>query len=157
VTNQNIQIIQLGPMRVAIISAYGVSPEKEAWRKLIAHADLKKLIKNRNEHSVFGFSNSRPSPANSEFAYVFWVKVGLGFEPEKPLRIIDFSGGPYAVTRCLIQDADYQKRWKEWKALNDWCKNQRIGAGHHQTLEKYIRMDDEFENLILDLYYPIIY
>lgn len=154
---QDIQIIRLGPMRVASIMAHGTFPEKEAWRKLIAHRDLKNLINNRNEHPVFGFSNRQPSGVSSEFDYEIWVKTGPEFEPEEPLPIIDFPGGLYAVTRCLIGDIDYLKRYRKWKNLINRCKNKEFRPGYHQSLEKFINLDSEFQNLVLDLYYPIIY
>lgn len=155
--NRNIQIVRLGPMRVASIHTFGLSPEKEAWRNLAARADLKDLLKNRNEHPVFGFNNSLPSTSNPKYGYEIWIKIDPEFEPEGPVRVIDFPGGPYAVTRCMTEGIDYQGKIHNWNDLQDWCKNKHINPGYHQALEKFIDVGIELGGPVLDLYYPIIY
>jgi len=50
-----------------------------------------------------------------------------------------------------------KRKINEWHNLSEWCKNQNIKPGYHQALEKFITRDDKLKNMILDLYYPIIY
>ena len=155
--NQNIQIIRLGPMRVASVSAFGYSPEAEAWMKLKIHAEPKGWLKDRNEHPVFGFSNGSSSALNDKFGYELWIKVDSEVEPEGEMRIFEFPGGPYAVLRRHVKSLEDVRKVSPWQDLEELCRNRNIKPGYHQYLEKFVSFDDRFENLILDLYYPIIY
>ncbi len=154
---QKIQIVRLAPMRVASLRAFGRYPERDAWECLMEWAGSQGLLKNRNEHPVFGFNNSRPTRANDQFGYEIWLKVGPEIEPEGPIKIIDFPGGPYAVARCGVRSLHDKKTVNGWKNLGEWCKNNSYKAGYHQALEKFVTHDDRLENLILDLFYPILY
>jgi DNA gyrase inhibitor GyrI len=155
--NSNIQIVRLGPMRIACARAFGMNPEKEAWEKLITWADTKGLLIKRNEHPIFGFKNCCQSLTDLAYGFEIWIKVGSDFVPDVEWRISEFPGGSFAVTRCSIPDYRDQRKIIAWSNLAQWCENNKIKPGNLQQLEKFVRVSDDFTNLILDLYYPIIY
>jgi AraC family transcriptional regulator len=155
--NSNIQIVRLGPMRVACINTFCISPEQEAWRKLIAWAGPKGLLKNRNEHPIFGFHNCNPTFPDTGSGFEIWIKVDSEIGPDGEVRIFEFPGGPYVVARCNTPTVDDQSKSNVWCNLIEWCKNNKVKHGYHQSFEKFISSDENFRNFILDLYFPIIY
>ena len=77
------------------------------------------------------------------------------------MRILDFGGGLYAVTRVVVQG----KPWKEipagWQRLDAWIADSDYRPDSHQWLAEHVRTRDVLEGewtlheCILDLYYPI--
>ena len=60
----DVRIVKLEPMRVASAHALGESPEHDAIEKLIAWAKPKGLLEDPEKHRVFGFNNPDPSPGS---------------------------------------------------------------------------------------------
>ena len=157
IDKMNVQIVTLGPMRVASIYAFGTDPRKAAWEKLSNWAGPRGFLDKKNEHPIFGFTSSSPSPRSQQYGYELWMKVGAEIEQQRELRIIDFNGGSYAVTRCKNSEKTYENITAIWKELGEWCKNNNLKSGYHQALEKFVTRGGKLDDLILDLYYPIIY
>jgi len=146
-------------MRVASAHAYSASPENDAWEKLIAWAGAKGFTGDLQTHRIFGFNNPNPSPGSSNYGYEFWITVGLDVEPEEDVRIKEFGGGLYAVTRCEVKGEPYNTIPATWKHLVQWLVDSKYRLANHQWLEEHFwppaNTTQQTEELILDLYAPI--
>jgi DNA gyrase inhibitor GyrI len=154
--NPEVHIVQLKPMRVASAYGFGESPEEQAWRALVTWAKPKGLLEDLNAHPVFGFNNPYPTPENPRYGYVFWVAVEPGIEPEGNVRIEEFFGGTYAVSRCEAQGHPETNIPLGWKNVVDWCKQNTHPLGRHHALERFITSPDNPGQLVLDLHCPIM-
>ncbi len=151
-----VQIVKLEPMLVASTYAFSISPEVEAWGKLVAWAQPKGLLDDIDAHPIFGFNNPNPSTGNSKYGYEFWIKVGTNIEPEGDVRINEFYGGLYAVIRCKTHGELYKTIPASWRQLIEWCKTSKYKFGYHRWLEKQIAGANNPDELTLDLYCPIV-
>ncbi len=149
-----VRIVTLEPMRVASVHGFGESPEQQAWEKLIAWAKPKGLLEDRERHRIFGFNNPDPSPGSPNYGYEFWIAVGPDVEAKGDAEIKNFSGGLYAVTRCK----GVSNITKTWKQLVKWLDESKYKHASHQWLEEHVwppgKPLDEDE-LTLDLCAPI--
>jgi hypothetical protein len=82
----DVRIVTLEPMRVASAHAYSASPEGEAWDKLIAWAKPKGLLEDATAHRIFGFNNPNPSPGTPNYGYEFWIQRGRARSRSRTLR-----------------------------------------------------------------------
>jgi AraC family transcriptional regulator len=154
-SESKVRIVELPPLRVASAQAYGPSPEEGAWEKLTAWAKPKGLLDDREAHRIFGFNNPDPSPGSPNYGYEFWIVVSPEVEPEGEIKIVDFPGGRYAVTRCETR-GDMEKIGEGWRRLVVWREKSAHGPAYHQWLEEFMGYTDEAEKeLVLDLYMPI--
>jgi DNA gyrase inhibitor GyrI len=149
-----VRIVRLEPMRVASAHAYSESPEQDAMAKLVAWAKPKGLLEDLEKHRVFGFNNPDPSPGSPNYGYEFWIVVGPDVEPEGEIKIKEFSGGLYAVTRCEVK-APWEDIPATWKRLVAWRENSKYRGASHQWLEKHLGLLESSEEFVLDLYLPI--
>lgn len=151
----DVRILTLEPMRVASAHAYSASPEGEAWDKLIAWAMPKGLLEDPAAHRIFGFNNPNPSPGTPNYGYEFWIQVGPSVEGEGEITIKEFSGGRYAVTRC----DSLPQIGQVWQQLAAWSQGSPYTHGTHQWLEEHISpaptAPQSESELVLDLYLPI--
>jgi len=150
-----VRIVKLEPLRVASVQAYGASPEGTAWDKLVAWAKPKGLLDTPGQHRIFGFNNPDPSPGSPNYGYEFWIVVGPEVQPEGGVKIKEFAGGLYAVARCQVRADAGQVIPETWQRLMTWCENSKYRFAHHQWLEEHQEttgMPDEFA---LDLHLPI--
>ncbi len=153
-----VRIVELEPMRVASAHAYSASPEGDAWTRLIAWAEPRRLLDDPDTHRIFGFNNPDPSPGSPNYGYEFWIVVGPEVEPEGDIKIKDFSGGLYAVTRCEVK-GNPEVIPNTWKALISWREESKYRYAHHQWLEEHIVSADAVPEegwFVLDLYMPIV-
>jgi DNA gyrase inhibitor GyrI len=150
-----VRIVRLEPMRVASVHGFGESPEEEAWRKLEAWAKSKGLLEDPKRHRIFGFNNPDPSPGSPNYGYEFWIVVGPGVESEGGVKVKDFPGGLYAVTRCEVIGDPYEIIPETWKRLATWLEDSKYTYAHHQWLEEHIRLHAPGQDFVLDLYAPI--
>ena len=147
-----VRIVALEPMRVASAHALSASPEEDAYAKLIAWARPKGLTDDLETHRIFGFNNPDPSPGSPNYGYEFWIVVGPEVEPEGEIKVKEFPGGRYAVTRCT----GVESIGPTWKKLNTWLEDSKYEFSHHQWLEEHIGdVDVPPDELVLDLYMPI--
>ena len=150
------EILRLKPMRVASTYGYGANPEEQAWQKLVQWATPKGLLEDMAAHPIFGFNNPYPTPDNPRYGYEFWIKVSPDIEPEGDVRVGEFLGGIYAVTRCEAQGHPEKNIPSGWQALADWCRNNNHPLGYHHALEKFLTSPGDPSNLVMDLCCPIM-
>ena len=150
-----VRIVQLQPMRVASFLGFGESPETLAWDKLLAWAKPKGLLEDLETHRLFGFNNPNPSPGSPNYGYEVWIVVGPELEPDQEVEIKDFEGGFYAVTRCVVPKGKFEVIGATWKELNAWREDSKYNCGHAQWLEESIPLDIPDTEFVLDLYIPI--
>ena len=97
-----------------------------------------------------------PSGGSPKYGYEVWITVSRDVEPEGDVRIGDFSGGPYAATRCEVPAGEAGNVIPAtWQKLASWCKNNNHKRGTHQWLEESIPADLPAIEFVLDLYHPI--
>lgn len=147
----DVRIVKLEPMRVASAYGFGASPEEKAWDNLLTWARAKGFLKEGAR--FFGFNNPNPSPGSPNYGYEQWMTVGPEVQPEGAVRIVDFYGGLYAVARCKLPHIG-----EAWRQLVEWCED----SGHTwimtiQCLEESITPPDTpFDDVVMDLYLPIV-
>ncbi len=149
-----VRVVRLEPMRVATAYGFGVNPEERAWHTLVAWAAPKGLLDNPEEHPIFGLNNPYPVPDNPRYGYEFWIKVGPEVEPEGYIRIEEFFGGLYAVTRCEVNGHPEQIP-ATWQKLAEWCKENDHPLGRHPALERFLTSPGDLEHLVMDLCCPV--
>ena len=149
-----VRIVKLEPIRVASFHAFSATPEHDAIRKLIAWAQPRGMLDGTACQRIFGFNNPDPSPGSPNYGYELWITVGSDVQPEGEVKIKEFSGGLYAVTRCEVKDP-YKDIPETWQRLVAWCEDSKYRMAHHQWLEEHIGPADQPADLVLDLYLPI--
>ena len=153
----DVRIVKLVPMRLISAWGFGSSPEEEAWNKLRAWAEPKGLMDDLEKNRIFGFNNPDPSPGSPNYGYEIWLSVEPEVEPDEgdDFEIKEFEGGVYGVTRCEIV-GNFEVIGETWKKLNAWREDSHYGPGNWQWLERTIRLaSDPPDEFILDLYIPI--
>ncbi len=148
-----VRIVKLEPMRVASAYGFGDSPEGIAGKKMYTFARAKGLLDENGSYRSFGFNNPDPSPGSPNYGYEIWVPVGPDVKAENDIRIVDFKGGLYAVTRFegLSNMGDV------WRQLVRWRENSHYKKGHHRWLENLLNpTETDPDKLIFDLYLSIV-
>ena len=147
-----VRIVELEPMQVAAVLGYGESPELEAWSKIKAWGEPRGVFRGSKIPRNFGFNNPNPSPGSPNYGYEIWIPVDSGVEGEGDVKIKDFTGGLYAVTRFK----GISNIGEMWKKLVEWCEESEYNIAHHQCLEElHTSPDVEPEEFVFDLYLGI--
>ena len=103
-------------------------------------------------HRFFGYNHSDPSPGSPNYGYDQWITIEASVPVEEPIKIKDFPGGRYAVTRC----EGVQNIHAAWQQLVVWREASRYRMGRHQWLEELITPPDgPWDMAQFDLYLPI--
>src|SRR5574339_89764 len=102
--NKDVRIVNLPPMRVACVSGFGESPEGQAFEKMRAWAQSRRLLD--TSYRLFGYNNPDPSPGSPNYGYDVWITVDESVQGDEEARVIDFPGGLYAVTRLQVNDPE---------------------------------------------------
>ena len=150
-----VRIVQLEPMQVASFLGFGESPEMLAWEKLTSWAKPKGLLDKPEKHRLFGFNNPNPSPGSPNYGYEVWIEVGPDLEPDEEVKIVDFEGGLYAVTRCVVPTGKFDVIGATWKKLSTWREDSQYQRGQFQWLEESLPLNPPDTEFVLDLYLPI--
>jgi DNA gyrase inhibitor GyrI len=150
-----VRIVKLQPMRVVSIWGFGEQPEISAFEKLSAWAGPRGIMENPEKHRVFGFNNPDPHPGSPNYGYEIWVEVGPEVEPADGVRILGFSGGLYAVARCAVPEGQYDVIGATWKKLVTWREDSNYRSGNSQWLEQSNNSDAPGIEFVLDLHLPI--
>jgi len=155
-SNLDVRIVKLPPMRVACVNGFGNSPEGMAFDKMKAWAEAHNLP--GRQYRLFGYNNPDPSPGSPNYGYDVWITVDESVQGNDEARIIEFPGGLYAVTRIeVIDPAD--NIYSTWQKLIKWRESSKYRHGGHQWLEEHIGPLDEMggdQPFTLDLYLPIV-
>jgi DNA gyrase inhibitor GyrI len=150
VTEMEVRIEKLDPMRVAGVQVISASPEIEAWEQLRAWAGPKGLLDDVQKHPVFGFNNPAPSPGRKEYGYEFWIKIEQGVEVGGNVKEKEFPGGLYAV----VTHRGFPNP-QVWKALWDWVQSGKYRWRKTHELEKPLNPLAAESEMAFDLYLPV--
>jgi AraC family transcriptional regulator len=146
----DVRIEELAPMRVARVRVVSESPEHDSWEKLKLWANARGYLGNTDEHPVFGFNNPGPSPDRKDYGYEFWIRIPPNTEPEGEIEMTDFPGGRYAVTthKGFPNPEVWMRLWK-WVASSpyEWRKTNELEKPHDPLAPP--------EEMAFDLYLPI--
>jgi len=63
----DIRVVKLPPMRVACVNGFGEEPEGMAFDKMKAWAETHNLL--CGEYRLFGYNNPDPSPGSPNYGY----------------------------------------------------------------------------------------
>lgn len=151
----DVRIVELPPMRVASFFGFGPEPEEMAWQKLREWAGPKGLLRDLEAHPVFGFNNPSPSPGSPNYGYETWIRVEADTQAEEGVTFVDVPGGTYAVTRCPVPKGDLEAIGRTWRKLAAWREDGPYRPGRHQWLEGSVQSDAPELEFVLDLYLPI--
>ena len=150
-TNLDVRIVRLEPMRLACAHGFGASPEVEAIEKMLAFAQAKGV--DIKAGRWFGFNNPGPSPGSPNYGYDQWLTVGPQVQGDGDVGIEDFAGGLYAALRC----EGLSTITEDWKRLVVWCEDSPYRIGHHQWLEELLVPPTvPYNDYTFDLYLGIV-
>jgi DNA gyrase inhibitor GyrI len=147
----DVRIVQLEPMRVATAHGFGTGPEEEATQKIAAFMEAKGLT--FEDVRWFGFNNPDPTPGSPNYGYDVWITVGPDVQGEGEVTVKEFEGGLYAVTRFK----DLNNIGQVWRQLVHWREDSPYRKGHHQWLENLLTQPGTpYQEFEFDLYLPIV-
>ena len=145
-----VRIEKLAPMRVARFHAFGTGPEQAAWKKLLKWAEPISLLEDTTAHPVFGFNNPSPKKAGEEYGYEFWIRIDDETPLESGIKTLDFPGGWYAVTTVRrFPNPDI------WIQLFQWVRNSPYEHRRTHELERPHDPLASESDLQFDLYLPV--
>jgi len=150
-----VRIVKLEPMRVASFLGFGASPEEMAWGKLIPWARTRGLLDGPEKPRLYGFNNPNPSKGSPNYGYEVWIVIDPDVEVEGDMEIKDFEGGLYAVTQCVVPKGFFDVIGDTWKRLVTWRDDSKYKCGNHQWLEESLPLELPDTEFVLDLYLPI--
>ena len=133
-TDLEVRIVRLGPMRVASAHGFGEQPEEIAWKKIMAWAEEKEFLDKLENHRFFGFNNPNPSPGSPNYGYEQWMTVEPDVEPLGDVEIKDFPGGRFAVLRC----GGLASIGEDWGRLAAWLEASPYTADNRPCLEELL-------------------
>lgn len=150
-TDSDVRIIELKPMRVAYFRAESPSPEMDAWNNMMRWAEDKGLTR-LSTTRYFGFNNPGPTEGNPIYGYEVWVTAADNAEVPEGMEVKEFQGGLYAVTSTFLYEIT-----ERWRALAEWVDTSDYRMGSHQWLEENISPIDTWGTgkTQIDLYCPI--
>lgn len=149
-----VRIVHLEPQHVAAAYGFGASPEPLAWDQIIAFVRAKGLDQEGKSPRYFGFNNPNPAPGSPNYGYEQWVTVDAGVEGTPDVKIKDFAGGLFAVTRTSLRTIT-----DDWQRLVLWCEASPYRIASDRCLEECLTppgsSDEITEDMVLDLYLPV--
>lgn len=149
-TEPDIRIIDLEPMRVAATLGFGPTPEIEAWEKLLKWARANSLLD--GSRRFYGFNNPNPVPGSPNYGYEQWMTIGPDVVADADVEIKDIPGGRYAVLRCegLATIGD------DWARLVSWTEASPYRMDNRECLEELLTPPDvPYEDYRFDLHLAI--
>jgi DNA gyrase inhibitor GyrI len=156
-SEKNVRIVKLEPMQVASFLGFGPSPEEVAFEKLNAWAGPKGILKDRENHRIFGFNNPNPSAGSPNYGYEVWIVIDPDeVEPAEDVEVKEFPGGLYAVSECVVPKGFFDAIGEGWKELVAWREDSKYRGGSHQWLEEHLPVSPPDAEFVLDLYLPIV-
>ena len=155
-----VNIVKLESMRVVSFHAVSNNPEVDGWTKMNKWSKSKELLKDLENHPLYGFNNPDPSPDKKEYGYEYWIKVGSDFESDE-VEVKDFPGGLFAVTKCNPNEDMKNEFFKEngflitWKKLREWVENSKYSYTKRPCFEHHLDPLINPNEWLFDLYFPI--
>jgi DNA gyrase inhibitor GyrI len=149
----DVRIVRLEALHVASAYGFGASPEGIAHEKMQAFLKAKNLLDGYGtKYRHFGFNNPSPAPGSPNYGYEIWTEVGSDIQPEGDIRIVDFPGGLYAVTRF----ENLENIGRVWGELAQWRETSNYREANQQWLENMINpLETDITKCVFDLYLPI--
>jgi DNA gyrase inhibitor GyrI len=149
----NVRIVKLEPIRVASAYGFGPSPEMLAHKSMVGFLTEQGLLDGYGTiYRHFGFNNPSPSLGSPNYGYEIWVNVPDDIQPAGDIRIQHFGGGLYAVTRFK----NLEKITPTWEALVHWRERSPYQPATHQWLENLINpLEPDPSKYIFELYLPV--
>ena len=154
-TDLDVRMVRLEPMRVAKVRVVGESPERAALGKLRSWAEPRGLMADPERHPIYGFNNPSPEPGAKEYGYEFWIKVDADTASEGDIAVQDFDGGLYAVTTCKLLDDPHGNVMEVWQQLLSWVRESPYQWRHTHELEGLRDPHAAEQDVVLDLYLPV--
>ena len=153
---QEVRIVTLPAMRVASFYAYSTSPETDAWSKVVSWAKEHGCWQDPPATRIFGFDNPSDSEGSPNRGYEFWLTIGPQVQPDSKIKIKEFYGGLYGVSRCVVRGDPWDIIPPSWQKLVKWLESSHYHHGNHQWLEEHLsRGNATGSGFVLDLYIPI--
>jgi DNA gyrase inhibitor GyrI len=146
----NVRIVELEPMRVISTYGFGAEPENMAWSKLRAWLEQTGRMELVKTQRFFGFNNPSPAAGSPNYGYEQWMTIGPDVQPGGEARLHSFAGGLYAVTRTPLREIT-----PTWQRLVLWREGSKYRPAHHQWLEESLTPFAPFEQVAMDIYLPI--
>ncbi|MBN2500529.1 MAG: GyrI-like domain-containing protein [Anaerolineales bacterium] len=147
-----VKIVKLEPMRVVSFHGFGEEPENIAFQKLREWAEPKGLLDDPLKNRVFGFNNPDPSPGSPNYGYEVWIEIEASMEVEEGLTVKEFGGGLYGVTRVV----GVEHIGPGWGKLVAWRESSSHRCASHQWVEQSLTPGIvPEEEITLDLHIPI--
>lgn len=147
-----VRIVQMEPMRVASAHGFGTNPEEQAWDKILAFAKAQGL--DTEQARFFGFNNPNPSPGSPNYGYEQWITVGPHVEASGEITIKEIPARQYAVTRCESLNTITET----WRKLVLWFEDSAHKKPAHwcECLEELLTQPGiPYEEYVFDLYLPV--
>lgn len=145
-----VRIEQVAPMRVASFHAFSPHPERDAWQQLEAWAGPRGYLEDTQRYPIYGFNNPNPTPGQDAYGYEFWLRLPAGAPTDDDVEIKSFAGGLYAVTTIRgVPSPD------SWARLVDWVRDSRYGYRYATELERAHNPLVAEADLVFDLYLPV--
>lgn len=148
-------IVELKPMRVASVRAFGISPERDAWEKMSSWVESSGLLTDRENHPVFGFTNPGPAEGATEYGYEFWIGIDNDMNSPKDFEVKSFAGGLYAVTSCKLIGDPKGDLMHVWQNLWQWVQSSEYAWRETHELERISDPGASEEDIVLELYLPV--
>ena len=156
-SEKDIKIVTLPPMRVICFNGFGRMPEDQAYTKASTWLKANGMWGDWKSHKFFGYNNPDPSPGSPNYGYDVWITVDDSVQPGGEGRIIDFQGGLFAVAH-VHAGPEGQGIHEKWQELAAWVENSRYTPEFHsrQWLEESPNpFEGSPEGFDLELYAPV--
>ena len=149
----DVRIETLPPMRVMSAYGFGAQPEGIAGSKMAAFLKAKGLLEGYGSTIPhYGFNNPSPSSGSPNYGYEIWAVTPPEVEPEGDLRTVMFDGGLYAVTRF----ENLENIGRVWQELVKWREHSHYREACHQWLEHLLNpLEKDPAKFVFELYLPI--
>jgi effector-binding domain-containing protein len=151
-SEMNVRIVQMEPMRVASALGFGADPEDRAARKMLAFMESRG--QRFEDVRWFGFNNPDPSPGSPNYGYEVWITVGPEVKGEGEVTVKEIPARRYAVTRC----EGLETIGRDWQRLVLWFEESPYHRPPHwaECLEHLLTPPTlPEEQYTFDLYLPI--
>jgi effector-binding domain-containing protein len=147
-----VRIVDMAPMRVASAHGFGTNPEEQAWNKILAFAEARGI--DIGTARFFGFNNPNPSPGSPNYGYEQWMTVSTDVQAGGEITIKEIPARRYAVTHCK----GVSTITEVWRKFILWFEDSPYRKPAHccECLEELLTPPDvPFEEYVFDLYLPI--
>lgn len=149
-TQLEVKIERLEPMRIAAFRAFGENPEMGALEKMQSWLKAEGMTESPGSRTIFGFNNPAPGPGSKEYGYEFWLQISPQMKTKSAGEVQDFAGGLYAV--ATIQGFPSPQ---VWKSLWDWVSSSKYTWRKTHELERPHNLMAPEQEMVFSLYLPI--